>query len=157
MCYTSGPLTGNSFFLINGLIGTGDEWMGTASGLTVGVSYTVSGFGVSVNTLAPPSVRWFIGTTAIGASTALPGPTGSPWTQFNGTFVATAKFQSLAIRSNGGDVGIELSQTNANPPARTGNDFGLDNLTITETVPEPATYILFATGLVAIAALRRRK
>ena len=151
-----GPLSGNSFFLANGIAGMPEiAWQGTATGLIPGMVYTLSGFGVSVGSFSPASLEWVIGTTAIGLSVALPGPTGSPWTQFVGMFVATTTTQALGIRSNGGDVGIGLKP--ALNTAATGNDFGLDNLTIAQTVPEPGTYALFAAGLVGIAALRRRK
>ena len=137
------PLGGNSMMLLNGLTGSGDEWAGTATGLISGVSYTVKGWGVSVFAANPANLQWFIGAGSIGASVVLPGTVGAPWTAFNGTFVASGTTQALIIRS---------TQT-----ARDGNDFALDSLTITETVPEPGTYALFAFGLVGIAAIRRRK
>lgn len=137
------PFGGARMALFNGLTGQGDEWIGEATGLVVGNTYRVSGFGASVFNQNPANLQWFMGNTAIGTGVSLPGGLGV-WTEFTGTFTATATTQQLIIRS---------TQT-----AAQGNDFALDSLTIADTgIPEPSTYALFAAGLVGLAAIRRRK
>lgn len=139
------PLGGVSMALFNGLTNQGDPWVGQAVGLTIGHRYSVSGWGTSVFPTAPANLQWFIGSTSLGGSVDL-GTNIGQWSEFTGTFVATANTQTLVIRS---------TQTEAQ-----GNDFALDSLTIADLgndVPEPSTYALFAAGLVSIAAIRRKK
>jgi PEP-CTERM motif len=140
------PQAGVSMALFNGLTSAGDPWRGMATGLIVGNTYSVSGYGTSAFPVAAANLQWYIGGTSLGASVDL-GTNIGQWSEFTGTFVATATTQELIIRS---------TQVQAQ-----GNDFALDSLTIADLggndVPEPSTYAMFAAGLAGLAALRRRK
>ena len=68
-------------------------------------------------------------------------------------------WQELFVEwDSGAATTADITLLNANT-AFTGNDFGLDDLSLTtqSPVPEPLTLSIFGAGLAGAAALRRRK
>ena len=144
---------GNNFLIANGSSANDAAvWAQTLIGLTIGQTYNFSAWATNVccnSSYGGANVSPLIisvgsgGTpTQIAASGAL-GSTGT-WTQFTGSFVATSTSTNLAIFT---DVN-----------AASGNDFGLDEISVTAAVPEPATWMMMMLGMGAVGfSLRRKK
>ncbi len=68
-----------------------------------------------------------------------------------------ATFDASALTLGGGDIAIGESDVNGTTTRHPSLLFSvIDNLTVTDTVPEPASFGLLATGLAALGLRRRR-
>ena len=145
-----GPFAGANFLIANGSSSNDAAvWAQTLTGLTIGTTYDFSAWAVNVccnssfggTNVSPLIMSAGSGTTF--ASSGVLGATGI-WTKFTGSFVAKNTSTNLSIFT---DVN-----------AASGNDFGLDNISVVAAIPEPATWMmmLFGFGVVG-AAMRRRK
>ena len=143
---------GNNFLIANGSPASdAPVWMQTLTGLSIGTTYNFSAMAVNVccnSSFGGPNVSPLlisIGSgvtpTTIATSGAL-GSTGT-WTPFTGSFVANSTSANLSIFT---DVN-----------AASGNDFGLDEISVTAAVPEPATWMMMLIGMAGVGFSMRRK
>ncbi len=148
-----GAFSGKNYLIANGS-STNDAavWAQTLVGLVVGNTYNFSAWATNVccnSTYGGTNISPLIisvgsgGTPTTIASSGALGATGT-WTQFLGSFVATSTSTNLAIFT---DVN-----------AASGNDFGLDEISVTAAVPEPATWLMMMLGMAGVGfSLRRKK
>jgi hypothetical protein len=145
--FTDAGATGGNFIAIDGDVGHNGAVTQTISNLRVGQTYNVSFAwagaqqysytGVSVDTLK----------VGFGSSSVTTGPVTvaskgfSGWINQTYTFVATSSSQVLSFLATG---------SSAVPPF-----ILISNVSV--TVPEPASAALVASGLFAVAVLRRRR
>lgn len=124
----------------------GDAYVIRLTSLIVGQQYDLSAM---MLTLAPnppypqvSNIRFLHNSVALGTDlTLVPAPSGSEvWAQYVRTFVATGD-DTLVIRNLGG-------------ASNAGNDFALDNITVS-VVPTPAAAAAF--GLAGLMVARRRR
>lgn len=143
---------GNKFLIANGSPASdAPVWMQMLTGLTIGTTYNFSAMAVNVccnASFGGPNVSPLlisigsgVSPTTIATSGAL-GSTGI-WTSFSGSFVANSTSANLSIFT---DVS-----------AASGNDFGLDEISVTAAVPEPATWMMMLIGMAGIGFSMRRK
>lgn len=140
---------------VNYLIANGSSmndapvWMQTLVGLTIGATYNFSAYAVNVccnASFGGPNTSPLIisvgsgGTPTQIANSGNLGATGT-WTQFTGSFVATSTSTNLSIFT---DV-----------TAASGNDFGLDAISVTAAVPEPATWLMMILGFGFVGGIMR--
>ncbi len=131
-----GAQSGSNALWVNGASGAGTTNVvsQTLTGLTVGQQYTVRGWLVSaespVSSAATVVIRAVSGSSNVVSSAFI---ATTSWSQIFYTFTAGATSATILF-----------IDTNKNASG-TGNDFGLDNL----SVPEPATY---AAGAFVVAA-----
>ena len=148
-----GPFAGSNFLIANGSSSNDAAvWAQTLTGLTIGTTYDFSAWAVNVccnSTFGGTNVSPLIMSVGSGgsptafASSGVLGATGI-WTKFTGSFVANSTSTNLSIFT---DVN-----------AASGNDFGLDNISVVAAIPEPSTWALMLLGFGAIgASMRRRK
>jgi len=125
----------------------GDAYVIRLTNLTIGGEYQLS---AAMLTLAPNPpypqislIRFLHNNVALGADLTLdPVPSGlEMWTEYGRNFIATGD-DVLVIRNLG-------SASNA------GNDFGLDNITVT-AVPAPGAAALLGVGGLVLARRRRK-
>ncbi len=147
-----GAFAGNNFLIANGSSKSdAPVWMQIITGLEIGRLYDFSAMAVNVCCNASyggPNVSPLIisigsnGTPQTIATSGVLGSTGT-WTPFTGSFVATSTSTSLSIFT---DVS-----------AASGNDFGLDEISVTAAVPEPATWMMMMLGMAGVGFSLRRK
>ena len=131
-----GAQAGSNALWVNGAnaVGTTNVVSQTITGLTVGQQYTVRGWLVSAespaNQAATVVIRAVSGASNVASS---PFTATTSWSEIYYTFTAGATSATILF------IDTNKNQTG------TGNDFGLDNL----SVPEPATY---AAGAFLVAA-----
>jgi hypothetical protein len=153
--FSAGPAADGNQWLVLGETGAGGPSMvdftiqQTITGLTPGNTYTLS-FDLASeldHTGAIAEVSFLSGTKAAPADFTAPaiGPTfWNPWSAFSEKFVATdttavLQFKDLAVESPlGGDVGI-------------------DKVSITGGIPEPASWAMMLVGFGAIGWAARRR
>jgi hypothetical protein len=115
--------------------------------VTPNTNYTLTGYGREVGSYPNSgTIRLILGTTAAGSDFSLPNgsPSGS-WQQFSDNF------------SSGPNTSVALSLVDANPSASLGNDFVVDDLSLTPSaVPEPASLSLMAAASLPLFVRRRR-
>jgi hypothetical protein len=142
---------GSNFFIANG--STTDNlaaWKQTLHGLTVGTTYDFSAYAVNVccnATFTGPNASPFIIAVGAGGTPSTIAMSGalasnSVWTQFTGSFVATAEDVDLSIFT---DIN-----------AASGNDYGLDAISVTQAVPEPTTWLMMILGFFGLSFAIRR-
>lgn len=140
--------SGDNYLIANGAPGPNvSVWSQMLTGLTVGQTYNFSAYITNVccnGDFTGTNGTPFIVATDNGAFTVsgAAGATGV-WTQLTGSFVATSTSTMLNI-------------FNDNSMA-SGNDFGLDAISVTAAVPEPATWGLMILGFGAVGATLRRR
>jgi hypothetical protein len=92
----------------------------------------------------------FVDGTQVGGSFEVSSTMPGVWQEWTGS-----------VTTGPGDTSIALSIQDLNPNyTAAGNDFSLDDLSLAPTVattPEPASMLLFGTGLLGIAFLMRRR
>ena len=142
---------GENYLIANGSSkNNAPVWMQTLVGLTIGATYNFSAYAVNVCcnlSFGGPNVSPLIisvgsgGTPSQIATSGNLGETGT-WTQFTGSFVADATTTNLSIFT---DVN-----------ALSGNDFGLDAISVTAAVPEPATWLMMILGFGFVGSVMRR-
>lgn len=143
-----GPQEGNNMMIINGAITTNDlVWEQVISGLSMNTLYYFSAYAASTYHTNPATLNFSINGSIIGASFT-PGNVPGIWKQF---------YVSWNSGSNTSAT-IQILDTNRQYD---GNDFALDNLSFSTIpppdVPEPATMLIFGTGLACLAGLRIRR
>lgn len=157
----SGSEAHNPFWTQNVTAHSGNDFMIVNGDPTAGVSvYDSSNIAVLANTqyffsawvtaLSPPSpaiLQFSINGTPINSPLTISSDVGA--------------WQELYVPwFSGSSTTAEISLLNENT-ALQGNDFGLDDIALSTTVPvsvpEPLTLSLFGVGLAGAAALRRRK
>ncbi|MBY0444113.1 MAG: PEP-CTERM sorting domain-containing protein [Burkholderiales bacterium] len=115
------------------------------TGLTVlaNTTYYFSTWVASVTPSAPAELSFSINGSSVGSLIAT---ADGGWNQFYATW------------NSGSNTTANLNLVNLNL-AKSGNDFALDNISMSATapVPEPETYALMGLGLVGLMAARRRK
>lgn len=131
----------------------------TVTGLTAGLSYTVgfvqAGASWAGGTAAATTEFWTVGwgktTDAYAAYTFqnsttvnTPAKGFSGWASQQLVFVATAGSMVLSFMANGGPTG--------QPPFAL-----LDGVTVTQSVPEPASAVLVSSAIAGLLALRRSR
>lgn len=144
--------SGTNYFIANGSpTDNASAWKQTLSGLTVGATYNFSAWAVNVccnTSYTGPNASPLIisvgsgGTPATIATSGVLGSTGV-WTLFTGSFVANSTSTDLSIFTDINDRG--------------GNDYGLDDISVTAAVPEPATWAMMIAGFGLIGGLMRRR
>ncbi len=113
-------------------------------GVTPGTDYTFSAWGATASSMNTPILQFFVNGSQIGSNFTLSPSTGV-WQQF------TASFNSGAATS------ISLSAVDANTtPSSAGNDFTVDDISVS-AVPIPVAAWLFASGLLGLIGVARRK
>lgn len=118
-------------------------WMNNAINYTAGQSYTFTFYVASSYSTAPGNLSLALGSDIVGGPFDASSTVGE-WTKYVKTFEATSSgVQTLALWNN---------QT-----AYTGNDFTLDDLSLT-AVPEAATWAMMIVGFFGVGtALRSRR
>ena len=116
-------------------------WMETI-GLAANTTYTFSGFAREVSTdpnLA--TLGFFVGSTQVGSGFTLqPASLNGSWQQFSYTF------------NTGSGTSVTLGLADVSPNTAFGNDFVVDDLTLTSSaVPEPGSLLLAGIGAVMMA------
>jgi hypothetical protein len=142
-----GAQEGTQFLAVNGALAVGPVYEQTITGLTIGSTYLLSGYFAGLYTINPANITW--GITAGGAAPVnsfLTNTTGA-WESNGISFVATGSSVTF-------NIGIYTTE-------QSGNDFGVDNITIEETesaaVPEPASMMLVGLGLAVVGLARRKR
>ena len=116
-------------------------WQGQLSQpLVVGQAYAFTFWARSAYASSPAELSFHIGADQIGTM-LLPASTAE-WVESTTYFVAQTTNPVINIRD---DNAVEQ-----------GNDFALDDISLTDGVPEPSTSILLGAGLAALIAARRR-
>src|SRR4051812_27686376 len=140
------PHSGNEFMIVNGNPVAGVT-VYDATGIAVlpNTQYFFSAWVTALSAPSPAVLQFSINGTAVNAPLTIT-PTVGAW-------------QDLFVPWFSGSAAIaEITLLNANT-ALQGNDFGLDDITLSTTmpvtVPEPLTFSIFGAGLVGAAALRR--
>ena len=140
--------SGNNYMIVNGDPNAGVV-VYDSSGISVlaDTQYYFSAFATSLYPDSPATLQFSINGLAINAPLTI-SPDVGVWQQI---FVPWF---------SGSSTTADISLLNENT-ARTGNDFGLDDISLSTTsptsVPEPLTLSLFGAGFVGAAALRRRR
>lgn len=135
--------TGN-MLIVNGAASPVTIWQGTlSSALISGMTYEFSAWVANLyppnqGPVAPAQLNFSVGGNAIG--TTYTAPDVAVWHQFTATFVA-------------GNAPVAVLDLNT---AANGNDFALDDISLT-AVPEPTSLVLTGLGGLGVLLLRRRK
>ena len=153
----------NNFLLVNGnSVGTVPQSVFTqnfAATTALGGTFSGNFAGLFISGATSLTLQVTKGATVLGSTSfntnlaggpSIPG-TPAPWVNQGGTFTG--------VGTNIGDIlTVEILLTNF---GFGGNDFGVDTLDIgfntVPGVPEPATFLLCGSALVAVAFIRRRK
>lgn len=147
------PTGSGDMLLADGYYPGTNVWLETVSGLTVGTTYTFvvdvadpdpagsSGEGGCCN---PALLGFFVNGTEEG-STFDVGETPATWMEWTTTFTATSTSVDLSIQ--------DLNEV----PYVAGDDFTLAPVPAIGVTPEPASTLLFGTGLLAIAFIMRKR
>lgn len=160
--YSAAPPEGRIFALIGNGIDTGGYHLNqTINGLTPGASYTVKfaiggedfvipgtveQVDVFMSTGSASALQTFSAPVSSNATSFGPGPLWDHWAYFNYTFVADAASGTLNFEQTAATTGA--------------GDTGLDDVSISGAVPEPAAWALMLVGFgISGAAVRisRRK
>lgn len=157
--YSAAPPEGRIFALVGNGIDTGGYHLSqTITGLTPGSSYSVKFALGSEDFVIPGTVEqvnvWisagsgsasqiYSAPVSSNATSFGPGPLWDHWAYFNYSFVASAAsatidFQQTAATSGAGDTGI-------------------DDVSISAGVPEPATWAMMLAGIGALGVTMRRR
>jgi len=147
---SGGPQSGELFLAVNGAAEADVTVWAQIVAVTPNTTYNFAGWVSSIGNTNIASLTVTINGVAV-ISALSPSTTVGLWSAFVGNWASGAA-DSAAIR-------IVNGQT-----ASDGNDFGLDNLSLTLTdgangdgvVPAPAALGLFGLGLLGLALLRRR-
>ena len=140
--------TGNNFMIING-DQTANVLVYGATGIAVlpNTQYYFSAWLTSLSSISPAILQFSINGTAVNSPLTV-SPTVGLWQQ-----LYVPWFSGAATTA-------DISLLNENLLYQ-GNDFGLDDVALSTSVPtsvpEPLTLSIFAAGLIGAAALRRRK
>ena len=150
------PQGGSNYMIVNGSPSGGSVYQQTVS-VTQGLNSIFSGYFTGLYSVNPATLqlRVFNGTSSTGTPSAQltfttsvnPPPPSPLWT-----------LQSLSFVPTGNQVTVQIFNTSV---FLSGNDFGLDSLDVTQFgaafvgTPEPATFLLAGSALLALA-LRRR-
>jgi PEP-CTERM motif len=143
---------GNNFLIANGSPSSdAPVWMQMLTGLTIGTTYNFSAMAVNVccnSSFGGPNVSPLlisIGSNVAPTTIATSGALGSTgvWSAFTGSFVANSTTANLSIFTD--------------TSAASGNDFGLDEISVTAAVPEPATWMMMLIGMAGVGFSMRRK
>lgn len=136
---TSGGAGTGNFMIVNGAPALQTVWSQNISGLTIGRTYYLSAWGLNLAGGASPLIQFAVNGTPIGTNitltggaTSLPAGTLYPWQRFYTTFIASSTSVVLSI--------VDL-QTAAG-----GNDFGLDDISMSTLAPPGYTTTLSVSG-----------
>ena len=155
--YSAAPPEGRIFALIGGGIDTSGYHLNqTITGLTPGSRYTVKFALASEDFVIPGTVEQVDVFMSTGSGSALqtfsapvssnatpfgPGPLWDHWAYFNYSFVANATSATIDFQQTAATLGA--------------GDTGLDNVSISAAVPEPAAWTLMLIGFGALGATLR--
>ena len=142
------PHSGSEFMIVNGNPVAGVTVYDAANiAVLPNTQYFFSAWVTALSTPSPAVLQFSINGTAVNSPLTI-SPTVGTW-------------QDLFVPwFSGSATTADISLLNANTVLQ-GNDFGLDDITLSTTiptsVPEPLTLTIFGAGLAGAAALRRRK
>jgi len=140
-----GPQAGSdAMMIVNGSLTPNTVvWAGVANQpLIVGDTYDFSFWARPLYSVSPATLASYLGVDAGGTLLATQTLTDGSWLQISGVFTAT---------SSTGDFALVDNNTASN-----GNDFALDNFSVTAVPDGGMTIALLGTSLLGIALFRRK-
>ena len=139
------PESGNGMLIINGALDTSKAFWSQTLNLSAG-NYVFSASAASSYPAAPANLRAvaIVNGVSHNLGNLQLGSTTGQWSSFGG---------NLAL-SNNTTVSIKLFDQ---VPNGGGNDFVVDNITLTSPVPEPESWAMMLAGIGLLGALARRK
>lgn len=152
-----GPQAGSNYMIVNGSTSPGMVYQQTVN-ITLGLNSTFGGYFTGLYLASPATLqlRVFNGTAALGSPaaqlqfvTSVNPPAPSPlWA-----------LQTLSFVPTGTQVTVQVYNATG---FASGNDFGIDSLDVTQfgaavisSTPEPASFVLAGTALLALAMRRK--